>query len=216
MLGVSEEKKLLQRLNYGVVFKEQGQLALSNEHWLHTFEIGIPSYVAIPGLGTCHKDNSTCLLIAHILASVNTLRSETSARLNNTIETISKLIPEAQVKGSRSRRSLLPFIGDLSKSLFGTATIEDINTLARHINALTKRTREMSILLTQHEEGLSSYITKANHRMDNLLQGVRDNYLAINYVQSQLQQNTQKLESEFSDNVIFIKSASSIFQPHKS
>ena len=33
--------------------------------------------------------------------------------------------------------------------------------------------------------------------MDNLLQGVRDNYLAINYVQSQLQQNTQKLESEF-------------------
>ena len=51
MLGVSEEKKLLQRLNYGVVFKEQGQLVLSNEHWLHTFEIGIPSYVAIPGLG---------------------------------------------------------------------------------------------------------------------------------------------------------------------
>ena len=197
MLGVSEEKRIQQRLNYGVVSKEEGQLVLSNEHWLHTFEIGIPSYVAIPGLGTCHKDNSTCLLIAHILASVNTLRLETSARLNNTIETISKLIPEAQVKGSRSRRSLLPFIGDLSKSLFGTATLEDINTLARHINALTKRTREMSILLTQHEEGLSSYITKTNYRMDNLMQGVRDNYLAINYVQSQLQQNTQKLESEF-------------------
>ena len=90
------------------------------------------------------------------------------------------MIPEAQVKGSRSRRSLLPFISDLSKSLFGTATLEDINTLVRHINALTKRTQEISILLTQHKEGLSSYITKANHRMDNLLQG-----------------NTQKLESEF-------------------
>ena len=142
-LGKSEGKTIIQRLNYGVVFRENGQLVLSNEHWLHTFEISIPEFVAIPSLGTCHKDNSTCMMIAHILASLNTVRAETSARLNNTIQTIRKLIPEAEVKRSRSRRSLLSFLGDLSKTLFRTATVEDVNTLARHKNALTKRTRAM-------------------------------------------------------------------------
>ena len=196
-LGMSEEKKIVQRLNYGVVFKEQGQLVLSNEHWLHTFEINMPDHVAIPSLGTCHKDNSTCLLIAHILASINAVRSETSARLNNTIETIRKLIPEAEIKRSRSRRSLLPFIGDLSKSLFGTATVEDVNVLARHINALTKRTRAMATVLAQHEDGLSSYITKANHRMDNLMKGIKDNYMALYYRQSQIKDTTRELEEHF-------------------
>lgn len=55
-------------------------------------------------------------------------------RLNTAIRTINELIPDPHIHGSRSQNSLLPFIG----SLFGTATKEDINTLAKHMNRLTK------------------------------------------------------------------------------
>ena len=180
-MGNIQGKTIVQRLNYGVVFRENGHLVLSNEHWLHTFEITIPDAVPVPSIGTCHNDDSTCMMTAHILASLNTVRAETSARLNNTIETIRKLIPEAEVKRSRSRRSLLPFLGDLSKTLFGTATVEDVNTLARHINALTKRSRSMATLLAQHEDGFSSYITKANNRMDSLMKCVKENYIQTQF-----------------------------------
>lgn len=194
---VSEEKKFIQRLNYGIVFKEDGHLILSNEYWLHTYEIPIPEYVPIPNIGTCHKDNSTCILVAHLLANVNLIRSETSARLNNTIESIRELVPEAEAQKSRSRRSLLPFVGQFSKTLFGTATIDDVNVLARHINAITKRTRQMTSILAQHENDLSSFVSQANQRMDNLMQGVKDNNLAINYIQRQLQETTKNLDNMF-------------------
>ena len=174
-VGVTEEKKLVQRLNYGVVFREDSHLILSNEYWFHTYEITIPEYVAIPNIGTCHKDNSTCLLIAHVLTSINTVRSETAARLNSTVETIKKLVPKLDVHKSRSRRSLLPFIGQFSKSLFGTATVDGVNILAKHMNAITKRTRQMASLLAQHEDDLSSFVTTANHRMDNLMKGIKEN-----------------------------------------
>ena len=198
-MTTSEEKELVQRLNYGVVFRENGHLILSNEYWLHTYEVSIPEYVPIPNIGTCHKDNSTCILIAHVLANVNTIRSETSARLNNTIESIRELIPVAEAQKSRSRRSLLPFIGQFSKTLFGTATIDDINVLARHMNAMTKRTRQMASILAQHENDLSSFVTKSNKRMDNLMKGIKDNNLAINYVQAQVQRATTNLEHMFQE-----------------
>lgn len=135
--------------------------------------------MAIPNIGTCHKDNSTCLLIAHVLTSINTVRSETAARLNSTVETIKKLVPKLEVHKSRSRRrSLLPFIGQFSKSLFGTATVDDVNILAKQMNAITKRTRQMASLLAQHEDDLSSFVTTANHRMDNLMKGIKENDMA--------------------------------------
>ena len=108
------------------------------------------------------------------------------------------------MKWSRSRRSLLPFLGDLSKTLFGTATVEDVNTLARHINALTKRSRSMATLLAQHEDGLSSYITSANNRMDSLMKGVKENYIAINYIQTQFQDTTSKLEDNIQTMILLL------------
>ena len=184
-------------MNYGIVLKEQSRIVLSNEYWLHTYELQTPENIPIPSIGTCHKDESTCLLISHILSNINTIRAETAIRLNNKIETIRKLIPEARVTKSRSRRSLLPFIGGLSKSLFGTATTDDVNMLARHINALNKRTRDIATVLTQHENHLSSFIVKSNHRMDQLMQGVKDNYIAINYIHAQLEKTTETLEESF-------------------
>lgn len=36
------QEDILQRINYGVVFKEQTQLYLAKESWLHTFKVALP------------------------------------------------------------------------------------------------------------------------------------------------------------------------------
>ena len=154
---------VLPRLNYGVVFQREAKLTLSREHWLHTFEIGLPENLNFPAIGTCHKDKETCKVISHVLAQLNSIRIETGARLNNTLKLIHKLVPHADiVRKSRSRRSLLPFIGKFSRTLFGTATVDDVNVLAKHINALNKRNQNLEDALVQHSNHLSSFMTKAS------------------------------------------------------
>lgn len=151
----------------------------------------------LPSIGTCHKNNDTCLLIGHVLAQINTIRAETSVRLNDTIDTAYRLIPESHHIKGRGKRSLLPFLGQISKNLFGVATVDDVNTLARHINELTRRTMKITNSLEQHGSHMSSFMSKANKRMDNLMNGIKTNEMAISYIHSQIQTNVRDLQSNF-------------------
>ena len=187
----------LSRLNYGVVFKDTADLHLANEHWVHTFELPIPHKIVLPAISRCHRDNETCIMVSHVIAQVNTIRAETSVRMDDTIDAIKRLIPEAKAKMGRRRRSLLPFIGQLSKSIFGTATSEDVNMLARHINSITRKTNKILNSLEQHGNHLSSFMQTANNRMDNLLEGIKTNKIEINYVHSLLTTSTKNLQYSF-------------------
>lgn len=194
----ASSSNLLPRLNYGIVFQEEASLTLSKEYWLHTFEVSLPQHVHFPAIGACHKDKDTCQIISHVLSQLNAIRVETSARLNNTLSTIRKLVPHADiVKASRSRRSLLPFIGKFSKTLFGTATVDDVNVLAGHINALNRKTQTLTDALVQHGKHLSSFMAQSNKRMDNLLEGVKQNHIAIQYIDAQLHQNAKTVQETF-------------------
>ena len=165
--------QMIQHLDYGVVFQSRSDLRSANEYWLHIYEIPLPAVLQLPSIGTCHKDNASCLLISHMFSQINAIRVETSIRLNDTIETVRTLIPESgRIKG-RSARSLLPFIGQFSKSLFETATTNDVNVLARHIIELTRRTMKTANSLEQQGTHMSSFMSKANTRMDNLMKGIK-------------------------------------------
>ena len=193
-----DAQQVTQRLNYDVVFTQDRTVHIAAEEWLHTFQIPIPRKVSVPHIGTCHKDNNTCLLIGQLLSQINSLRTETALRLNNTRQTVHRLVPHATIQKTRSTRSLLPFIGQFSKTLFGTATIDDVQLLARHINALSKKSNELAMALSQHGNHFSSYISSANKRMDNLMKGIEDNNMAIKYVQTQIRTVTSNLENTFS------------------
>ena len=196
-MGDVNGNETIQRLNYGVAFQYRSALQLSNEYWLHTFKIPLPAKLQLPSIGRFHKDDDTCALISHVLAQINTVRAETSARLNDTLDTVYKLIPEsAQIKG-RGKRSLLPFPGQLSRSIFGTATLADINVLARHINELSHRTMKISNAIEQHGAHMSSFMEKANKRMDNLMTEVKNNEIAITYIHTQLQTSIRDLQNHF-------------------
>lgn len=188
----------VQRINYGVIFKEHAELQIAQEHWLHTFEIPIPQYIQPSFVDSCQHSNNTCLMINQITAQINTVRAEMSARLSSLLDTIYTLIPETSIRKGRGKRSILPFIGQLSKPLFGTATIEDVEILAKHMNVLTRKTMKIVDALEQHQSHLSSYISSANRRMDYLMKGIKANEEQIQVFHRQVQAGIHKLQESFS------------------
>lgn len=115
------------------------------------------------------------------------------------MESIQVLLPNVDLNPPQRRRqtrSLLPFVGSLSKSLFGTVTMDDVNILASHINMLTKHTNQMTNLLVQHSDHLSSFMKLTDSRMNNLKNGIRNNAYAISPLATKLA-NVSELEASF-------------------
>src|SRR6218665_3070387 len=92
------------------------------------------------------------------------------------------LLPEssAGVDSFKSKRSSLPVIGKLSRTLFGTATEDDVETLAAHINSITKsqsRLTNFEALFTQQQVDLvdmlntnRQWVMKSNRDLTLMLQ----------------------------------------------
>ena len=137
----------------------------------------------------------TCIIISQILSQINEIRMQTKQRLNSSLEIINDLIPgKDSIPKSRGKRSLFGAIGKLSKTIFGTATEDDVNLLARHINALKKQTLKVVNAVQQHEQDLSSYMKLADQRMTNLKDGIEQNHLAIVHIHTQLKGSFKSLE----------------------
>ena len=108
-----------QRTIYGVIFQEQADLMLAQEYWLHTFHVPLSIRFSIKKVPFCSIENTQ---------QVNT---SNHSKLNTT----------NKIVGNNSQScALLPFVGSLFKSIFGTPTMDDVNILAGHINTLNRRT----------------------------------------------------------------------------
>ena len=64
--------------------------------------------------------------------------------------------------------------------------MEDVNILSSHMNKLYKMNIGLSKALSQHENHLSSFIATANTRMDNLLKGIQNNMVELQFIQAEL------------------------------
>ena len=94
VVGPCVGSDMFQRLNYGMIFQQQEQIIIARDFWYHTFELEMPSSLTISRLATCKRDNATCRRISHFLSPLDSVRAETAARLNNTIQSVEELIPE--------------------------------------------------------------------------------------------------------------------------
>ena len=193
--AVTAKPDYFQRLNYGIVFRPESKLYLGQEFWRHTFEISLPTDMNIIQISGCNQDKDTCIIINQFLTQVNEIRMQTRQRLNSTLETVYRLVSEKQsIPKSRGKRSWFGAIGKLSKTIFGTATEDDTNLLARHINKLKEETANVIHAVQQHEQDLSSYMKTSNERMTNLRKGIEGNYMAISHINTQLQGSFKSLE----------------------
>ena len=70
-------------------------------------------------------------------------------------------------KQSKSKRSLLPFLGNIAKSLIGVNTTEELDRVAEKVVYLHKQNTKLAKSF-QHELSLwTSFMKTANNRLDN-------------------------------------------------
>lgn len=159
----TEIDNAIHRLNYGTIFKSMGNLHFSREYWFQTFQMPIPDRLTSPKGFSVNKQACTklnCQFFQSLLDQINVIQVH-----------IIRLTPE---------ELLYPFDGSLSLSLFGTATMDDVNISAFHINALTKTLNNIVNALQKHNEHMTSFMSTANKRMDYLQFSISKNFKPIN------------------------------------
>lgn len=182
-------RELNHRLNYGTVFQKYKKLYSSSEFWTHTFIIKLddPDQFSAPPACKCPPYT----LLFDQLAN---LTKETSSYVTNVQSQIRHMLSEQpQTVRSRSRRSLLPFIGDLSKTLFGTATSSDLELVARRVNNLQRAHIKLSNEFHHEAQLLASFMATTNDRLSNAVAGIRVNHKMIESLSSQMEKTTENL-----------------------
>jgi len=102
----------------------QGRLHASAEHWKHTFLLDFkpPNFTLL--------DDQIISKQSENIPGIYELYFNTISHVTETIAHTERLVPSHQHTISRKRRSLLPFIGTISKGLFGLATSDDVQHIA--------------------------------------------------------------------------------------
>jgi hypothetical protein len=77
--------------------------------------------------------------------------------------------------------------------------------LAGHINALTRQQNKVVRALARHGGDLSSYINQVDDRMDNLMEGIKENKALTKILAAKITNETDKLQERF-PNILFDKS----------
>lgn len=92
---------IIQRINYGVIFKEESKLLLAKENWLHTFHVELPKRFQLSKVPFCNVQNrvreSSCTLLDNMVNFIHGLHEETLAHLNQTLLNIRTMIRQTQI-----------------------------------------------------------------------------------------------------------------------
>jgi hypothetical protein len=109
-----------------------------------------------------------------------------------TKDLIFKMVPQVTTKvNGRSKRALLPFVGDIASNLFGVATEGDVRKLASHINALTKQNNKIVGALNQYGGNFASFLTQTDKLISNAMQGIKTNALVLDRLRILIEKNSQ-------------------------
>lgn len=191
--GVHEDAH---RLNYGILFQRQKDVQFSSEYWIHTWKIDVPSDTGFANTIYLNGDS----VLSHlnpILFQISTLRQRTQQHLTETRQMIFDMVPESKGTPGFNRRALLPFVGQISRSLFGLATENDIRVLASHMNVLIKQQNQVSRALARHGGDFSSYINQIDGRISNLMTGLKENSMLTRILASRISNETTRLKDMF-------------------
>ena len=82
----------------------------------------------------------------------------------------------SMLNSPRRQRALLDFIGSISKSLFGTATMKDVRNLAAHIQILEGNAQANDEEISKLLDAVSHVTNTTNARIETLAEQINFNY----------------------------------------
>lgn len=90
---------------------------------------------------------------------------------------------------------MLPFVSELSKSIFGVATTNDVNILAQHVNQLTKNNNKVAKVLERYGGDFSSFVSHIDDRLSNAIKGMKEEAITINRMITEIKHVESELTS---------------------
>ena len=155
-------------------------------------------------LPRCQGESSICSIHEDTARRLLKLQRETDQSIKDTVNNIKLLIPEHRNNQTRSRshRSVLPVIGDISSSVFGTATERDVKHLRKHLINMYQQNQRMSKTFQQQENNLASYMTAVDDRISNAMHGIEENHKLFHNITEEMQitlESTMHVWSKLSD-----------------
>ena len=94
-----------------------------------------------------------------------------------------------ETQSTKTKRSwtddgLIPIIGKAASGLFGLATNEQLNIVAKHMTEVIQMTKDHTKMFEQATEDLSSFSKAVSKRMDGIVKGIREQALNTHEVLS--------------------------------
>ncbi|XP_014676695.1 PREDICTED: uncharacterized protein LOC106816588 [Priapulus caudatus] len=139
-VGMASED-LIFCVNYGIIMEAKGELHFSPDSWLHTVRIQLPSTAPRVQPFVCADASAKCSALRAMALREVVLRKDVTNTVHTLQSWVTEIIPKPREQHRRRSRSLLPFIGDISSLLFGTATPADLQRVATHVNSLIAHIR---------------------------------------------------------------------------
>lgn len=203
IIVASANAKVVNRVNYGVIFTKEKSVGPVYDYWTHTIQLRIPrikQHIKTPV--TCrdtqsNEYNQRCVPFSLVYQSVDNTRQEYIHTLNESLNNILEMMPQQSVgirSRSKSKRAALSFVGDISATLFGTARVKDVKLLAKHIEALEEKSGKTLSKLANFTDEFSSFIKVSENRYTRLQTALKDNHQAVATLANSINQVKTSIE----------------------
>jgi len=116
------------------------------------------------------------------------LNADASAHTRDLFRKIFTLIPQFQENSRRPTRALLPFIGSISKVLFGTSTNHDLAELRSHVTRLAATSSDAINIFQRSQNAMSSVMVVSNQRFDDVTALLNNSYAMITVKRSYMRE----------------------------
>ena len=200
--------KSLTRLNWGVEFKHHLRVMVTQDLWRVTFKVVLPG-AELKDNAMIEKltDYTPCINPAHrpvrlcsqFLDHHNFLRSviRRTKRFQITlVKAIQDILPldvtDFWDNPRLLKRALLPFIGQLGKSLFGLSTDSDVEALRIAMRQLIENQNLELKTIKSSATHLSTFVTNVNVQFGNLLTRVKEHEAGNLLLLTQIDLNFQQ------------------------
>lgn len=192
-----------QRLNYGIVFVDKGDLTVSSEQWEHTFMVNVQRpKVNISFALNCEN----CDFLRKMYPLVAEIYHTAMNDISDIITHVDNIIPEHKFsKQTRSKRTLLPFVGSIGKTLFGFAVTNDVERIAKHVNTVINKTNYLSNAFVKTNAMLTSFMQSTDDRLSNMFKTMQWNHELLKNLSVQLNETNQLNLQQSTIQVAFMK-----------
>ena len=182
------------RQHYGVAFTPKQTFTPTTGYWLHTFAFTLPSTPPIPKqtVFNCTQsprnfsdaesaDIAHCARVKPYVERISDIQKNMSLMLSDVLTDIERLVPARRVSRPRTRhtRSWLPFVGNVLKTVAGTATTDDVAKLQKALYDMRRASSTAYNQWTHSEANMASMIHVVNQRMTALYRLVDDQRLSM-------------------------------------